>query len=71
MQPSLFKPKVIARDKAGNEATQNVSVLAIPKPFKADKLNIPDEFLNSKMPQYTALYPSETSPLEILQARQH
>ncbi len=65
MQPSQFKPKVIARDKAGNEATQNVSVLAIPKPFKADKLNIPDEFLNSKMPQYTALYPSETSPLEI------
>lgn len=65
MQPSQFKPKVIARDKAGNEAAQNVSVLAIPKSYKSDKLNIPDEFLNSKMPQYTALYPTGTSPLEI------
>ncbi len=65
MQPSDFKPKVIATDKAGNQATQNVTVLAIPKPFKADKLNIPDEFLNSKMSQYTALYPAEKSPLDI------
>jgi len=65
MQPFEFKPKIIATDKAGNEVAQSVNVLAIPKPFKADKLNIPDEFLNSKMGQYTALYPGETSPLTI------
>jgi len=41
MQPSEFRPKVIAKDKAGNEASQSVNVLAIPKAFKADKLNIP------------------------------
>lgn len=65
MQPAEFKPKVIARDKAGNEAAVSLNVLAIPKPFKADKLNIPDEFLNAKMSQYTALYPTEKTPLEI------
>lgn len=65
MQPGAFRPKVVARDTAGNEATQNVSVLAIPKPFKSDTLNIPDEFLNSKMPQYTAIYPAEKTPLDI------
>lgn len=65
MQPGDFKPKVIARDKAGNEAAVSVNVLAIPKLFKFDKLNIPDEFLNSKMSQYTTLYPAEKSPLDI------
>lgn len=65
MPPGSFKPKVIARDKAGNEASQFISVLAIAKTFKFDKLNIPDEFLNDKMGQYTALYPSEKSPLDI------
>lgn len=65
MPASDFKPKVIARDKAGNEATAGLSVLAIPKAFKSDKLNIPDEFLNDKMSQYTAQYPAEKSPLDI------
>jgi murein DD-endopeptidase MepM/ murein hydrolase activator NlpD len=65
MPPSEFKPKVIARDKAGNEATATLTVLAIPKAFKADKLNVPDEFLNDKMSQYTALYPAEKTPLDI------
>ncbi len=65
MPPASFKPRVIARDKAGNEAGQSISVLAIPKSFKADKLNIPDEFLNDKMSQYTALYPAEKSPVDI------
>lgn len=65
MQPSEFKPKVIAKDKAGNEASQSLNVLAIPKAFKADKLNIPDEFLNSKMGQYTAQYPGEKTALDV------
>ncbi len=65
MPPSEFKPKVVARDKAGNEATATLTVLAIPKAFKADKLNVPDEFLNDKMSQYTAMYPAEKTPLDI------
>ena len=65
MAPSDFKPKVVARDKAGNEATATLSVLALHKVFKSDKLNIPDEFLNDKMSQYTAMYPAEKTPLDI------
>jgi len=65
MEPSNFKPKIMAQDKAGNETTQSISVLAIPKVFKSDKLNIPDSFLNDKMNQYTALYPNEKTPVEI------
>jgi len=65
MAPETFKPKVFASDKAGNQATQSISVLAIPKIFKSDKLNIPDEFLNDKMGQYTALYPNEKTALDI------
>lgn len=65
MAPSDFKPKITARDKAGNEGSQTISVLAIPKVFKSDNLNIPDEFLNDKMSQYTAMYPAEKTPLDI------
>jgi murein DD-endopeptidase MepM/ murein hydrolase activator NlpD len=65
MQPFEFRPKIFARDKAGNEVAQSLSVFAIPKAFKADKLNIPDEFLNAKMGQYTSLYPGEKSALDI------
>lgn len=65
MPAGSFRPKVTARDRAGNEATQTLSVLAIPKVFKSDKLNISDEFLNDKMSQYTALYPSEKEPVDI------
>ncbi len=65
MQPANFKPRIVARDPAGNEATQSLYIYAVPKRFKFDKLNIPDSFLNDKMSQYSALYPEETSPLEI------
>jgi murein DD-endopeptidase MepM/ murein hydrolase activator NlpD len=65
MAPADFKPKVIAQDKAGNEATQSITVLAIPKVFKSDKLNIPDEFLNDKMSQYSSMYPELKTPLDI------
>jgi murein DD-endopeptidase MepM/ murein hydrolase activator NlpD len=65
MPTSSFRPKVIARDRAGNEAAVPLSVLAIPKVFKSDKLNVPDEFLNDKMTQYTELYPDLKEPVEI------
>jgi len=65
MAPTNFKPKVMAQDKAGNEATQSITVLGIPKVFKSDKLNIPDEFLNDKMSQYSSMYPELKTPLDI------
>lgn len=65
MAPADFKPRVIARDEAGNEAGQTLHIFAIPKSFKFDTLNIPDSFLNDKMTQYSAQYPTEKSPLDI------
>ncbi len=65
MLPTNFKPRVIVRDQAGNEATQTLYIYAIPKDFKFDKLNVSDEFLNDKMSQYSAQYPQEQSPLDI------
>ncbi len=65
MAPADFKPKVIARDNAGNEATQSLFIFAIPKNFKFDKLNVSESFLNDKMSQYTAQFPAEKSPLEV------
>lgn len=65
MAPASFKPKVIARDQAGNEATQSLYIFAIPKNFKFDKLNIPQSFLDDKMSQYSAQYPALKSPLDI------
>jgi murein DD-endopeptidase MepM/ murein hydrolase activator NlpD len=65
MAPADFKPRVMVRDMAGNEATQTLYIYAIPKNFKFDKLNVSDEFLNDKMSQYSAQYPQERSPLDI------
>jgi len=65
MAPADFKPRVIVRDLAGNEATQTLYVYAIPKNFKFDRLTVSDEFLNDKMTQYSAQYPQEQSPLDI------
>ncbi|MBU1230781.1 MAG: M23 family metallopeptidase [Proteobacteria bacterium] len=65
MPPGSFKPRVMVRDLAGNEATQTLYIYAIPKNFKFDKLNVSDEFLNDKMSQYSAQYPQEQSPLDI------
>jgi len=65
MAPADFKPRVIVRDLAGNEATQTLYVYAIPKDFKFDRLTVSDEFLNDKMTQYSSQYPQEQSPLDI------
>jgi murein DD-endopeptidase MepM/ murein hydrolase activator NlpD len=65
MNPANFKPRIIAQDKAGNEASASISVLPIPKVFKSDKLNIPDSFLNDKMSQYSSMYPELKTPIEI------
>ncbi|EHJ47261.1 Peptidase M23 [Solidesulfovibrio carbinoliphilus subsp. oakridgensis] len=52
MDPKTFVPKVKAVDKAGNAAIMSFRYQAIPRKFRDDKLNISDNFLESKMPQY-------------------
>lgn len=65
MPTTDFKPRVVAEDKAGNEAVQYINALGIARNFKADSLEVPDSFLDSKMGQYSAMYPELKTPVEI------
>lgn len=59
-----FTPEIVARDLAGNVTRARVVVNAIERPYRSDKLNISDKFLDSKMPAFTALVPDATSNLD-------
>jgi len=52
MDQKNFVPKVKATDKAGNVAMASFRYQGIPRKFRDDKLNISENFLESKMPQY-------------------
>lgn len=65
MPATDFKPRIVAEDKAGNEATQAVNALGIARNFKSDSLEVPDSFLDAKMTQYSAMYPELKTPVEI------
>ncbi|WP_462324216.1 M23 family metallopeptidase [Desulfoplanes sp.] len=58
-------PRVIARDKAGNKGTSGIYYHLIPKRFKKDTIRISDRFLEQKMPQFTGMFPGQSSLLEL------
>jgi murein DD-endopeptidase MepM/ murein hydrolase activator NlpD len=61
----MFVPKIKAVDKAGNEALTSFRYTAIPRKFRQDKLNISDNFLESKMPQYYNIITDTRDNLQI------
>lgn len=65
MTPAEFAPRLEAADLAGNVREQSFPFHVNDRAFREDTLNIPDSFLEAKMPQYEADYPGLTSPLEI------
>lgn len=65
MEPADFKPRLKAVDLAGNERIVDFRYQVIPRKFKADTMNIGDSFLQSKMPQYFAMFPGENDLLAI------
>ncbi len=65
MAPAAFLPVVIAADKAGNETTTAYRVQAIPRKFKADKINLSDNFLQSLRPAFQSFYPDTQDPLQL------
>lgn len=65
MDPKNFVPKVKAVDKAGNVAMASFRYQAIPRKFRQDKLNISDNFLESKMPQYYNIITDTRDNLQI------
>jgi len=65
MDPKNFVPKIKAVDKAGNVAMTSFRYQAIPRKFREDKLNISDNFLEAKMPQYYNIITDTRDNLQI------
>ena len=65
MDPKNFVPKVKVTDKAGNIGVASFRYQAIPRKFRQDKLNISDNFLDTKMPQYYDIITDTRDNLQI------
>jgi len=49
---------IFARDEAGNETTMSIPCVIKEKKFRADKMNLSENFLQQKMPEFQAMVPS-------------
>ncbi|GAU08934.1 M23 family metallopeptidase [Desulfoplanes formicivorans] len=58
-------PRVIAVDDAGNTGQSGIYYHLIPKRFRKDTIRITDGFLERKMPQFTNMFPNESSLLDV------
>jgi len=60
-----FVPRVMARDRAGNERQLGIYYRATNKKFRQRKINISDKFLAQKIPEFETLAPDAGKPLDI------
>ncbi len=58
-------PALVASDLAGNEVSIGFFFNPRVKAFKHDSINVSDNFLQSKMGQFTQYYPDQTQPIDI------
>lgn len=58
-------PALVASDLAGNEVSISFFFNPRVKAFKHDSINVSDNFLQSKMGQFTQYYPDQTQPIDI------
>ena len=58
-------PALVASDLAGNEVSIGFFFNPKVKAFKHDSINVSDNFLQSKMGQFTQYYPNLTQPIDI------
>ena len=66
IKESEFTPRVVARDLAGNERQLGIYYRAKNKKFRHRKINISDQFLAQKIPEFEDLVPEDiTSPIDI------
>lgn len=64
MSISEFAPVLEAEDMAGNRRLRPLPFHANDRKFRRDTINLPDSFLNAKMPQYEDTYPNAATQLE-------
>lgn len=65
MDPAKFQPKLYAEDSAGNERSITFRYQAKATKFKHDTLNVGDDFLQAKMPQFESIYPDIKDPVQL------
>ena len=65
LDPKTAKPVLYASDMADNEVSLGFHFQAIPKKFRKDNINVSENFLQSKMGQFSGLYPGLTQPIDI------
>lgn len=65
VDPKAQTPLLFSQDLAGNEVTTSFYFNALPKKFKHDSINISDTFLQSKMGQFTDLFPETDKPIDL------
>jgi murein DD-endopeptidase MepM/ murein hydrolase activator NlpD len=59
-----FIPRIVARDLAGNERQTGIYYRANYKSFRDRSINISDNFLQTKMPEFEGQIPDTETPLE-------
>jgi murein DD-endopeptidase MepM/ murein hydrolase activator NlpD len=61
------KIMILARDEAGNEINMAIPCVIKEKKFRSDKMNLSENFLQQKMPEFQAMVPSlkGKTPLEV------
>ncbi|WP_243359369.1 M23 family metallopeptidase [Fundidesulfovibrio terrae] len=65
MDPARFQPRLYAEDSAGNERSITFRYQAKATKFKHDSINVGDDFLQSKMPQFETIYPDIKDPAQL------
>jgi murein DD-endopeptidase MepM/ murein hydrolase activator NlpD len=65
LSPSVFSPRLIAVDLAGNEGRGGFYYHTNARRFRQDNLNISENFLTAVMPQFERYYPDANSLLEV------
>lgn len=64
MEPETFRPILTAVDPAGNQANITLGINALSKKFREDTINLPDSFLDTKMPEFAQTVPGNMTNLE-------
>ena len=65
LEESKFVPRVIAVDLAGNERQAGIYYHTKNKVFRKRKINLSDNFLQQKTPEFEALVPEVVEPIDI------
>ncbi len=65
VKESDFVPRIMARDLAGNERQLGIYYRAKNKKFRQRKINISDQFLAQKIPEFEDLAPDSSNPVDI------